>query len=945
MHGLKQKFLIFLTSLFLLLQPLFNISVIFKQSKVFAQEALKSEISFNKDSFNISVNTKQRVEYIIAYKTDSQIEAIKGTSESSENDFSRTIFAGTCSTGGTCMQHNIVRGVLKTKIPDLNWASSKKFIFENGIINSSTSETSDSIELSNFETDWLNNGGDFVPEGDILEGLATSNYWILNPDGSYSSNSSLSLNTEYIAPFNKNLIIKFSKLPEYPGNINVKEIAASFDLGEDQQVGSIYEITSNMVNGDFIYDLTLPVPQNIDNENLKVKYAESIEGLKNSETINEERTFKESSITIKNLNHFTLFIVTANPTTSSEGASGTVWTNENNVYSSNNARATATLTLGESTKNLKAKGFGLNIPSTATIEGIEVKIEKSVDISRTNAMKDNRVQLVISDLASGNNYAKTAYFNNTTDSVSTYGSQTDLWGLTLTPSQLNSSNFGVAYSAIRHPSGSSDQIVRIDHIQIKVYYDADVTAPVLSEITPVSTPTNSSTNGYIFNSSESGNIIYSGSCSSITSTAVAGDNAITFDTLLDGTYSDCTIVVTDAAGNDSNPLNVSTFLIDTTPPTIPEASPIAGEYTSDQTVSLSSVDLETDYVDIYYTTDGTIPDTRSSLYSSPILVDHDITIKAIAYNMFGDYSNILEASYLIAPTISNETSSSVSSTTATITWETDDLATSRVIYDTVSHATAISTGDIPYDKYGYTNTTDEFDTDPKVTSHSVGLSGLTAGTTYYYRVISHGSPEAVSDELSLSTTASSTTSTGTVAGASTGGVSTPTCSDTKPGSAPSGFNATAGLNSVTLSWNKASDPVSYYLITYGLSSGSQTFGNPNAGNSSTTSYTVSNLSGGITYYFKVRAGNGCAPGEFSSEVSVTPSGGFVEGPATGFEPGVLGEATEEAKLKEEIENNQTLGKFTQTLKQNKLINYLPYIALLLIIVFIILKRKRKNMVK
>ncbi|MBU1499354.1 fibronectin type III domain-containing protein, partial [Patescibacteria group bacterium] len=128
------------------------------------------------------------------------------------------------------------------------------------------------------------------------------------------------------------------------------------------------------------------------------------------------------------------------------------------------------------------------------------------------------------------------------------------------------------------------------------------------------------------------------------------------------------------------------------------------------------------------------------------------------------------------------------------------------------------------------------------------------------------------------------------------GVSAPVCTDTKPGSAPFGLTALAGLNSVTLTWNKASDPVSYYLVAYGTSSGSQAYGNPNVGGSSTTSYIVTNLSGGVTYYFKVRAGNGCMPGDYSSEASVTPSGGFVEGVAPGFLPGVLGEATPSATL-------------------------------------------------
>jgi hypothetical protein len=127
------------------------------------------------------------------------------------------------------------------------------------------------------------------------------------------------------------------------------------------------------------------------------------------------------------------------------------------------------------------------------------------------------------------------------------------------------------------------------------------------------------------------------------------------------------------------------------------------------------------------------------------------------------------------------------------------------------------------------------------------------------------------------------------------GVSTPTCSDTAPSSAPTLTSAIPGVNFVTLTWTSAGDPVSYYLIAYGTSP-ARSYGNPNVGGKGTTSYTVSGLSGGITYYFVVRAGNGCAPGPFSNELSATPTGGFIAGIPAGFAPGVLGVATPEAKL-------------------------------------------------
>lgn len=68
---------------------------------------------------------------------------------------------------------------------------------------------------------------------------------------------------------------------------------------------------------------------------------------------------------------------------------------------------------------------------------------------------------------------------------------------------------------------------------------------------------------YTFSTDKAGEITYGGSCSSATTIATVGDNTITFDALADGTYSDCTITVTDAASNASIPLKVSAFVVGT----------------------------------------------------------------------------------------------------------------------------------------------------------------------------------------------------------------------------------------------------------------------------------------------------------------------------------------------------------------------------------------------
>ena len=100
----------------------------------------------------------------------------------------------------------------------------------------------------------------------------------------------------------------------------------------------------------------------------------------------------------------------------------------------------------------------------------------------------------------------------------------------------------------------------------------DTTAPVIAEVTAVTTPSNDPTPNYTFSSDEAGTITYGGSCSSSTTSATSGNNTITLSSLSDGTYDNCTISVKDSAGNASNTLTITSFIVDQTAATLVEVT-------------------------------------------------------------------------------------------------------------------------------------------------------------------------------------------------------------------------------------------------------------------------------------------------------------------------------------------------------------------------------------
>lgn len=99
------------------------------------------------------------------------------------------------------------------------------------------------------------------------------------------------------------------------------------------------------------------------------------------------------------------------------------------------------------------------------------------------------------------------------------------------------------------------------------------------------------------------------------------------------------------------------------------------------------------------------------------------------------------------------------------------------------------------------------------------------------------------------------------------------CNDKSPISSPVLYAATPqDGNTIILYFTGAIDPVTYYAVEYGNKSGYYPWGSTDIGDKDVRNYLVKELQPNTTYYFRVRAGNGCATGEWSNEISVTTKG-------------------------------------------------------------------------
>lgn len=162
------------------------------------------------------------------------------------------------------------------------------------------------------------------------------------------------------------------------------------------------------------------------------------------------------------------------------------WTNPGNVTAEDGTLATLTGDGASSADTLDSFGFGFSIPAGATITGILVEAK----LKSSDATWKTFVNLFVD--ASTHTTAATSKTNGATTTTlawTSFGSSSDTWGRTWTPTEINGANFGpiIGFSATL----GNTVVASIDAIRVTVYYTSPttVTPSTLALTTSRQTPT------------------------------------------------------------------------------------------------------------------------------------------------------------------------------------------------------------------------------------------------------------------------------------------------------------------------------------------------------------------------------------------------------------------------------------------------------------------------
>ena len=158
-------------------------------------------------------------------------------------------------------------------------------------------------------------------------------------------------------------------------------------------------------------------------------------------------------------------------------------------------------------------------------------------------------------------------------------------------------------------------------------FKVDTVAPSLNVTTSIPSVTRDTTPSFVVDVSEASAIVYSESCTGSIDQVQLGSNEITLNELSDGNYGNCSIQLTDTAGNQSELHTFAAFLIDSTNPTLGLTTPIAN-LVNDATPSF--VFISTEPGTIVY--EGACSSTKTSALTG----SNEVTLNSLSDGQYTD---------------------------------------------------------------------------------------------------------------------------------------------------------------------------------------------------------------------------------------------------------------------------------------------------------------------
>jgi len=150
------------------------------------------------------------------------------------------------------------------------------------------------------------------------------------------------------------------------------------------------------------------------------------------------------------------------------GGPTATWVNPDNAKTSNNSYAVASINKDDESDYLRLTNFSMGVPAGATIDGIEVQIERK---GESNAIYDFEIYLRKTTTGQvGDNYASATNWP-ASDDTEVYGGAADKWGTTWSAADVNHADFGIDIIAWNDNIDSLTD-ASVDHVQIRVHYTA-----------------------------------------------------------------------------------------------------------------------------------------------------------------------------------------------------------------------------------------------------------------------------------------------------------------------------------------------------------------------------------------------------------------------------------------------------------------------------------------